>query len=192
MNSPKIIALDIDGVLNSSWLDKIATNQRVLKILAGMPTFKKVLLDLIEIGESIILKKGEEKNSLDAIRHKWDAEYFGLITDRSLLGLINAFKGRDYLLQWMSFIQVRDSVLGSLNLKYGQLWKTKNVKPDKAVLYNLQEFALVKKVKPQDVLLIDDDPEFRLVAQEKFGFTVYHPKLLEEQRTILCPQIAPL
>lgn len=179
---PTIVALDVDGIINPSQIAKIAVNGYVSRLLAQMPTLKKVALGMIEIGE-VLLNTDNKKNRIDSVRRTWDAPYLGIITDRSLLGLTNAFRGNYHILQWMSFIQVRKSIFGNVEkLKYGpELWQTKSVKPDESVLYRLAEFAQEKEVEPYRVLVVDDDPKFRFMAKSRFGFNVYPDDTIDEK-----------
>jgi len=53
------------------------------------------------------------------------------------------------------------------------LWEVKEVKPHELVLYKLAEFAKEKGIAPYEVLIWDDNPEFRFIAKSRFGFRVY-------------------
>lgn len=182
-DTPTIVALDIDGIINPSPIAKMAVNGYVSRLLAQMPTFKKAALGMIEIGEVLLNAGNKKTNRMDIVRRNWDAPYLGIITDRSRRGLATALRGNHHILQWMSFIQVRQSIWsGADKLKYGpELWQTKSVKPDESVLYRLAEFAKDKGVAPHEVLVVDDDPEFRFIAKSRFGFRVHPDDTVDEE-----------
>jgi hypothetical protein len=172
--NPTIVALDIDGVINSSPLAKAASNLGVSWITAQMPTFKKMAVEIIEIAEVLLQMRYEANGRMDTT-HNWDIPYMGIITDRSIVGLRTAIGKRAYILQRMSFVQVRKSPfskpLNNQPLGIERFWETKAIKPAKEVLHNLASFAEGKGVEPRKVLVIDDDPLFRFTAREKFGFS---------------------
>jgi len=173
--TPMIVALDVDGILNSSLLAKISSNGNISRFLAQMPTLKKIALEILEMGEVVFKARYEMNDRMEKVCYNWDVPYVGIITDRSIHGLMTALGKNSYILQRMSFVQVRKTIFGSVSkLCHGpELWETKSVKPDESVLYRLAEFAKSKDVPPHEVLVMDDDPEFRFMAKSRFGFMVY-------------------
>jgi len=180
--TPAIVVLDVDGVINSSPIAKLACNGYVSRILAELPVLKKAALGALEIGEILLDAKYEPNDKMDFILLNRDVPYLGIITDRSPHGLATAMGRKSYILEWMSFVQVRKSIFGSVRkLRHGpELWETRDVKPDESVLYRLADFAREKEVKPHEVLIIDDDPLFRFIAKSRFGFRVEPDDTIDE------------
>lgn len=172
---PEIVVLDVDGVLVSSPLSKITSSGYASRFLAQMPTLKKIALGMFEIGEIAFKTEYEMNDGTEKVCYDWDIPYMGIITDRSLRGLLTALGKNTSVLARMKFVQVRKSTFGSSDkLPYEpELWETKSVKPDESVFYRLVEFTKSKNIPPYNVLIIDDDSEFRFVAKSRFGFTVY-------------------
>lgn len=186
--TPTIVALDVDGIINPSPLARIACSKYVSRLLKQMPLFKKLVLGAIEFGETLIKARYEINDRMEIVYRNWDIPYMGIITDRSLKGLTLALKENTFILKRMSFIQVRKTVFGSDGqLKRMNIWETESIKPNEAVLYKLADFAKEKGVKHDEVLLIDDDPEFRLVAKSRFGFTVYPDDTEDVKVDKICP-----
>ena len=171
----KILALDVDGVINKSSLAKAAHNPCISKFLAQMPTFKKAALEIIEAGEVFFKVSYENSDKMSIIRDNHGIPYIGIITDRSARGLATALGEQDYILEGMDFVQVRKGIFSNAGkLRYGpELWEVKEVKPHELVLYKLAEFAKEKGIAPYEVLIWDDNPEFRFIAKSRFGFRVY-------------------
>ncbi len=168
---PNIIVLDVDGIINPNPFARLIFSDYVSRKLAQLPILKKALLEVLEIGEVLLGAKYESKD-IDITRLNRDVSYLGIITDRSLPGLMTALGEKSYILESMNFIQVRKSVFGNTSeLRYGKkLWETNDVKPNESVLYRLADFAQQKRVKPHEVLIIDADPLFRFIAKSRFGF----------------------
>jgi len=168
---PTIVALDIDGVINSSPLAKTASNLYISWVLRRLPLLKKVVIEVIEMGEFVLRMRYEVNGRIETV-YRWSVPYMGIITDRTPIGLQNVFRDCPHFLDLMSFIQIRKSLFANSNdFNNPELWKTKYIKPQKGVLYNLAEFAKEKGVEPIKVLIIDDDPSFRRVARDVFGFS---------------------
>lgn len=181
LTTPSMIVLDIDGVINSSSIAKLACNGYVSRMLAEHPILKKAALEALEICEVLLNIKYEPNENL--IRLKRNAPYLAIVTDRSLLGLTTAFGKKNYLLNLMDIIQVRKSLFSNnrRKLKYGpDLWKAKDVKPNESVLHRPAAFAKQKGIKPHDVLIIEDDPVFRFIAKSRFGFRVEPDDTIDE------------
>jgi len=171
----KILALDIDGIINESLLTKAARNPYISRLLAQMPTFKKAALEIIEAGEVFFKVSYENSDKMSIIRDNHGIPYIGIITDRSARGLATALGEQDYILEGMDFVQVRKGIFSNAGkLRYGpELWEVKEVKPHESVLYRLAAFAREKRIMPHEVLIVDDNPEFRFIAKSRFGFRVY-------------------
>jgi len=189
MINPRILVLDVDGVVNSTPLAGMTRNPFISGILA-MPFVKQLAMGTIETGESLLrIKYKTEVRFVRDKRH--DVEYMGIITDRSARGLKTALGRNQYILNWMNFIQVRKGVLGSIgNLEHGpELWGTSKLKPHESVLYCLAEFAKSKEIQPYHVLIIDDDFEFRFMAKRRFGFRVYPDDTIDEAEVKFLPHM---
>ncbi|PIV45789.1 MAG: hypothetical protein COX88_00585 [Candidatus Nealsonbacteria bacterium CG_4_10_14_0_2_um_filter_35_20] len=171
----KILSFDVDGIINKSLLSKVECNPYVSRFLAQIPTFKKVVLEMIEAGEILFKVRYENNDKLSVIRDNHDIPYIGIVTDRSAQGLITALGKQDFILKEMSFVQVRKAIFSNVGkLRYGpKLWEINKLKPHESVLYQLAAFAKEKKVIPHEVLIVDDNPEFRFIAKSRFGFRVY-------------------
>lgn len=168
---PMIVSLDVDGIFYSSALAKIACNSYLSEFFAQIPFFKKMMLGVIEAGEVFLRLRYKINEEMEDVCLHWDIPYIGIITDRSLSGLLNVLREKEQILSKMSFIQVRKTF--EITGQNQNVWQTKNVKPDKSVLYRLAEFAEEKRARPQEVLVIDDDRNLRIVAKRHFGFAVY-------------------
>jgi len=171
----KILALDIDGIINESLLTKAARNPYISRLLAQMPPLKKAALEIIEAGEVFFRVRYENSDRMSVIRGNYGIPYIGIITDRSARGLATALGEQDYILEGMDFVQVRKGIFSNAGkLRYGpELWEVKEVKPHESVLYRLAAFAREKRIMPHEVLIVDDNPEFRFIAKSRFGFRVY-------------------
>lgn len=180
--TPTIVVLDVDGIINSSPIARLACNGYMSAILAQLPILKRAALGTLEIGEILLDTKYEPNDNMDFICLNRDVPYLGIITDRSPHGLVTALGRKSYILEWMSFVQVRKSIFGSVRkLKHGpEIWETRSVKPDESVLYRLADFTREKGVKPHEVLIIDDDPLFRFIAKSRFGFRVEPDDTIDE------------
>jgi len=175
----KVLVLDIDGgIVESSFLAKASVNPVVSRILSLTPMLKKLALTLVETGETILETKYEITEEMDHICR--DYEHVGIITDRSFEGLRYILREQLTLLQYMSFIQVREtSSHKRKKLRYGpKIWETKAIKPHEWVLDNLIEFAEAKEIGRHDVLICDYDPEFRFMAKT-LGFRVYPDETID-------------
>jgi hypothetical protein len=174
MISTKILVLDVDGVINPSILLTRAIRNPFISGILAIPLVRQLAMGTIETGESLLgIKYNTQVHLVKDESQK--AKYTGIITDRSARGLRNALGQNQYILDRMTFIQVRESALGNVGkLKYGPgLWKSNKLKPHESVFYRLAEFAESKGVSPNQVLVMDDDFNFRLVAKFRFGFRVY-------------------
>ena len=189
MINPKILVLDVDGVVNSIPLAGAADNPFVSGIFS-VPLLKRIAIGVTEIGES--LSGVRYKTKVRFVRNKSrDVDYMGIITDRSAHGLKNALGKNQYILEWMSFIQVRENILGNVGtLKYGpELWGSNKLKPHESVLYRLPHFAESKGVNPYEVLIVDDSLEFRFMAKKRFGFRVYPDDIVDDAEVNYLPHL---
>jgi len=169
----KILILDIDGIINENKLAKIASHPYVSKFFASAPIIKGPILGIVEVAEALLKTKHESSMGISGLLNALGVTYVGIITDRSVLGLRNTFGNESRILERMDFVQVRESIFNCFIKKppcVSELWEADEIKPHASVLYNLAFFASRRDIKSREVLIIDDDPEFRRVARESFGF----------------------
>lgn len=176
---PRIVSLDIDGILVKSKLVKF--DRKYLEwISINAPTLKKIILEIVELTERILPIKHELTNlRLEETSYLYQAaknsDYVIITTDRSAFGINTIMKrlsGFEDIIRFSSHVQVRKSIFNLERLSKGKMSESKVIKPDPEVLDFLQTFARKRMIKPEEILIADDSPYFRKVAKE-FGFQIF-------------------
>lgn len=104
-----------------------------------------------------------------SLPHSKEAEYVGIITDRTAGELLHALDLS--ILSHFDFVQVRKSFFCG---KPHAWWYSKKLKPHESVFYRLETFRKSKSIRPCEVFVITDDYSYGFMAKTQFGYRTSH------------------
>lgn len=173
---PQIVGLDLDNSLIKSILATF--DAKYLEwISINVPVLKKILLNAGEISERLWPIKYELvdlKNEMECLHTSiQNAKYVMIITDRSSFGVNTVIKRlpsfeRMIKRYGIKHIQVRESFLSEkLGLRKLNVRESKSIKPKEDVFSHLDDFAKQRLIKPNEILIADDNRQVRMVARER-------------------------
>jgi hypothetical protein len=183
----KVVGLDIDEMSVKSKLTKL--DRKYLDwISSNIPALKKTILAIVELSERILPVKYELidpqlKETFYLHQAIKDADYVIIITDRSAFGINTIMKrlpAFEKIIKFSNHMQVRKSFLNIWKIDKKRISESEAIKPDPDVLRFLRTFAMEKMIKPEEILIADDNPHFRKIAKG-FGFQIFPNDIITTQ-----------
>ncbi len=179
----KIIAIDIDGILIRNRFSKLFGDG---DWMSKLPFIKKCSLRTFELLEWLTKSKIRHETNqplidlLNSLKENMIGVSIFLLTDRSWLGFENIYKEISSLLlnsedsiqilTWRKESQKQRDKIRKIVGPEIKIFFSYYTKPHKSVLYSLAAFAVRKRIKPSEVLVVDNNPQFLRVAKTFFGF----------------------
>lgn len=169
----KIAVVDFDQIVFENWFIYFFGDGRQL----NLPWLKKIVFYLFEIFEFLLgilgIKHKINKKTIDVLRLPGLRRY--VLTDRSKLGLKNIKYVTEKLKleKGFDFIQVRgenknlNDVVPLPGINHCPV-----MKPNSICLYKVKRIAEKLNIEPHEIIVVDDNKQFRAVAKES-GFRVF-------------------
>lgn len=176
---PKVIVVDIDGVLIDNKFLKIFRNSHYR--IEKTTFLKNYVLRFSEVIERKTRIKHTPNQKLikllNSLKAKANTSSIFILTDRSFNGLENIFFESISLLRLdcQDCIQIRDKKRRKKIKSKAKIIFNPSIKPHKSVLFPLISFIKSRGIKESEVLVLDDNSYFLEVAR-KLGFKVFLPQ----------------
>ena len=174
-----MVVFDYDGVLIKN--KKIELIGRKLLKKIGFKNPPAIFFTIGGLITSLSISKSVISEEVKKILGKYHAEkiYTGILTDQNLFSIVKNLKKNNFSFADFDFIQAKKSFLNRFSginslvgrLKSTWLAVTNKTKPHPDVFKELAQFAKEKRIKNEEILMIDDIDEIRSAAR-KFGFSV--------------------